>query len=223
MRQAGHSKALRMSDPAAASPTNPCANVNRQTTNVASAPGWRTTEFWLTVALIVLSNGMAFANLVPGEHAVVASMVLATVYKCVRTYVKVRLSKDAAMVEMERIVSESENNALTGSDAKNGRDDVRGSASMGALAAVCILGGLALLAVAFLSGCASTNVYRGGRKILSTQADAAQLEFRDGNTSLKVVGLNHSTPTRAGGSVVGTAGTAVGGVATALLSQGIVR
>jgi hypothetical protein len=74
-----------------------------------------------------------------------------------------------------------------------------------------------------LAGCASTTVYRDGKPILKTQADAKSLAFSQGDTSLKVVGLNHSTPTRAGGSVIGTTGTAVAGAATAVLTRGLVK
>jgi hypothetical protein len=80
---------------------------------------------------------------------------------------------------------------------------------------------LALIAILF-SGCASTSVFKNGQKILFTQANANSLEFRQGDTFLKIEGLNHSTPTRAGGSVIGTTGTALTGVAGAVVAGGIV-
>lgn len=60
-----------------------------------------------------------------------------------------------------------------------------------------------------LSSCAHTIVRKNGRVILDTQANARLLVFKQGDTYLYIDGLNHSTPTRAGGSVVGTAGTAI--------------
>lgn len=73
-----------------------------------------------------------------------------------------------------------------------------------------------------LAGCASTTVRNAsGQTILHTQADAQDLEFHQGDTSLHVVRLDHSTPTRAGGSVIGTTGTAVAGAAAAVLTRGL--
>lgn len=70
---------------------------------------------------------------------------------------------------------------------------------------------LILLLTAFLPGC-QTTVYRDGKPILRTQANAKRVEFHQdakGATSLVIDGLNHSVPTRAGGSVAGTVGTSI--------------
>lgn len=82
--------------------------------------------------------------------------------------------------------------------------------------AVMILLGLALV------GC-ETKVYKDGNLILKTQANAKSLVFRQGDTYLKIDGMNHSTPTRAGGSVLGTGLSGATGVATAILTKGLVR
>lgn len=55
-----------------------------------------------------------------------------------------------------------------------------------------------------LCSCASTKVYRNGLLVLNTQADASNFEFIQGDTQLRATRLNHSGPTRAGGSVLGT-------------------
>ncbi len=78
----------------------------------------------------------------------------------------------------------------------------------------------ALLAFA-LTACASTTVYRNGKRVLNTQANASLLVFHQGDTDLRIEGLNHSTPTRAGGSVIGTAGTALTGIVTAVAAHGL--
>lgn len=68
---------------------------------------------------------------------------------------------------------------------------------------------LAILAVVipFLSGCAGTYV---SGKCLYTQANADYIEWHGGaNPSFKAYKINHSTPTRAGGSVLGTVGSSI--------------
>jgi hypothetical protein len=68
---------------------------------------------------------------------------------------------------------------------------------------------LALLVLA-LSGCASTTIYENGKPVLRTQADVQNLTFVTSNgTKFHADSLNHSLPTRAGGSVVGTTGAAI--------------
>ncbi len=63
---------------------------------------------------------------------------------------------------------------------------------------------LVLLAGCFLfTGCA-TRVYENGHLVLETYGDATGMQFSTGRTSLTVSRLNHSVPTRAAGSVVGT-------------------
>ncbi len=81
---------------------------------------------------------------------------------------------------------------------------------------------LFLLPLVFV-GCAQTTVFRNGQPILRTQANASLVVFSQGDTALRIEGMNHSTPTRAGGSVIGTTGTAAAGVATAILTNGLVR
>lgn len=65
-------------------------------------------------------------------------------------------------------------------------------------------------------GCASTTIYRSGKPILRIQGDATNLTYRNGGIYFHADKLNHSEPTRAGGSVIGTAGTAATGIVTAL-------
>ncbi len=83
--------------------------------------------------------------------------------------------------------------------------------------------GVLSAAAILLVGCAQTSVYRNGKCVLRTQANAKLVVFHQGDTDLRIEGLNHSTPTRAGGSVIGTAATGATGIATALLTRGWVR
>lgn len=87
------------------------------------------------------------------------------------------------------------------------------------LLAICRLTALCLI----LPACAHTVVKKNDQVILDTQANADLVEFRQGDTSLKMVKMNHSTPTRAGGSVIGTAATGATGIATAILTRGLVH
>lgn len=82
---------------------------------------------------------------------------------------------------------------------------------------------LLLLPFLFCIGCAQTSVYKNGQRVFATQANASLVVFHQGDTDLRIEGLNHSTPTRAGGSVIGTAGTAAAGVAATILTNGLVR
>lgn len=74
-----------------------------------------------------------------------------------------------------------------------------------------------------LAGCAQTTVFRNGQPILKTQANAKLLVFQRGDTYLRIEGLNHSTPTRAGGSVIGTGLSGVAGIATVVATKGLVH
>lgn len=79
---------------------------------------------------------------------------------------------------------------------------------------------LAALAI-LCSGCASTVVYRDGQPILKTQANAALVVFRQGDTELRIERLDHAVATRAGGATVGTAATGVTGIITAAAVRGL--
>lgn len=51
-----------------------------------------------------------------------------------------------------------------------------------------------------LAGCAQTKVREGGKTVFSTQANADELEYRSpAGSYLHIRGLDHSTPTLAGG------------------------
>lgn len=81
----------------------------------------------------------------------------------------------------------------------------------------------ALIITGCLTGCADTRVYRDGKLALKTQANANLITFHQGDTDLRIEKMNHSTPTRAGGSVIGTAATGVTSIATAIATKGLVR
>lgn len=73
----------------------------------------------------------------------------------------------------------------------------------------CLVWFAVLAALCTLAGCAQTVVDAKGFR---TQANVSHVEYRrtaDGAVSLVMDGVNHSTPTRAGGSVAGTIGSAV--------------
>lgn len=74
-----------------------------------------------------------------------------------------------------------------------------------------------ILAGLLCSGCAFTRVKENGQEVFYTQANAKHLIVRTARGStLEIDGLNHSTPTRAGGSVAGTIGSAaVSGITAA--------
>lgn len=56
------------------------------------------------------------------------------------------------------------------------------------------------------------------------QANCSYVEWHGGSRpSLIMRDVNHSTPTRAGGSLIGTTGAALTGVAGAVLTHGLVR
>lgn len=84
---------------------------------------------------------------------------------------------------------------------------------------LCLIAFVAML----LTSCAQTQVYRNGQCVFKTQANASLVVFHQADTDLRIEGMNHSTPTRAGGSVIGTAATGATGIATALLTRGLVH
>jgi len=80
------------------------------------------------------------------------------------------------------------------------------------------------LLCAALSACAYTRVAEGGKTVFITQANATEVEFRSANGSyLHMRGVNHSTPTRAGGSVVGTAFSGAAALGTAVMTRGLIH
>lgn len=79
---------------------------------------------------------------------------------------------------------------------------------------------LALLPL-LLIGCAHT---KATAEYVDIQANCSYVEWHGGpRPSLIMRDVNHSTPTRAGGSLIGTTGAAMTGVAGALLTNGLVR
>jgi hypothetical protein len=78
----------------------------------------------------------------------------------------------------------------------------------------------ALLLCFLLSSCQTVVYGPDGRPQFRTYGDVAGLTFTGPGTTLHADTLNHSTPTRAGGSVVGTAFTGIGG---AITSAGMFR
>jgi len=70
---------------------------------------------------------------------------------------------------------------------------------------------LVLIAVC-CTGCATSTLYSRGVKVAVLQGDLTGSTFHyaaDGSIDWTVARVSHSTATRAGGSVVGTAGSAV--------------
>ncbi len=79
------------------------------------------------------------------------------------------------------------------------------------------------LALPFCS-CAGTRVSENGKTVFYTQMNCAYMEYRSpAGSRLIVHGMNHSTPTRAGGSVIGTAATGATSLATAIITKGLIK
>lgn len=82
---------------------------------------------------------------------------------------------------------------------------------------------VAMLSLLF-GACASTSVSENGRTVFRTQMNCAYMEYRSpAGSRLVVHGMNHSTPTRAGGSVIGTAATGATSLATAIITKGLIK
>lgn len=65
-------------------------NVNRGPRNAAwDRPGVRTTEFWLTVSVVVVSTLLAVFDAIDAQWAVTASTVAGAVYAGLRTAAKI--------------------------------------------------------------------------------------------------------------------------------------
>jgi hypothetical protein len=68
-----------------------------------------------------------------------------------------------------------------------------------------------------LNSCSTTLYHPNGKPKFRTYGDSASIAYQDKTTKLQVTDLNHSAPTRATGSVVGTtmtgaAAMGIGGV-----------
>ncbi len=55
-----------------------------------------------------------------------------------------------------------------------------------------------------MSSCSTTLYHPNGKPKFRTYGDSASIAYQDKTTTLQVTGLDHSTPTRSAGSVVGT-------------------
>lgn len=78
-------------EPNAASPVNLTAAQAVEViprTPIRPAPGYRATEFYLTVALIVIQLLFALNGLIPPEHAAVYATITGALYKMLRTALK---------------------------------------------------------------------------------------------------------------------------------------
>ncbi len=72
-----------------------------------------------------------------------------------------------------------------------------------------------------MPACAGTYA---SSKCVYTQADCEYLEWHGGpRPSLMMRGVNHSTPTRAGGSVLGTVAMGAASIITAKMGMGVIR
>ncbi len=81
-----------------------------------------------------------------------------------------------------------------------------------------------LLAALMLTGCAAhTTVYRDGKPLLVTRSDAQSLAFKDGATSLVIVGLDNSTPTTAQGKAIAARLDAIAAGLIGIAGSAIVR
>lgn len=82
-------------------------------------------------------------------------------------------------------------------------------------------------ATLFFASCSSTTVYRDGKPVFHTQADASQITYRDDRSYFHAAGLNHSRPTAAGGSaasqVIKSGSSAVTAAGAAFATGGAVR
>lgn len=80
---------------------------------------------------------------------------------------------------------------------------------------------LGLVTLISMSGCARSTFYNGKDPILKTQANITGLSITKGDYALHVDRIDHSTPTRAGGSVIGTFWTGFTSALTAWLARGL--
>jgi hypothetical protein len=72
----------------------------------------------------------------------------------------------------------------------------------------------ALLLCLLLTGCQTVVYGPDGKRQFATGANAKNLTFTGPGTYLHADDLNHSTPTRAAGAVIGNAATGIGGIIT---------
>jgi hypothetical protein len=74
-----------------------------------------------------------------------------------------------------------------------------------------------------LCSCASTRIYENGQLIAVIQGDAQNVTIKTAHTQFHADVLMHSTATRAGGEIVGTAVTGATSVAGAVITSGLLR
>lgn len=86
---------------------------------------------------------------------------------------------------------------------------------------------LRLIPLLLLTGCASTTIYEGGQKVLTTQGDMSRVKFATANgTTFSADMVIHSTPTLAGGQaasqVIGAVAGLAGTIGTTVVAGGVV-
>lgn len=81
-----------------------------------------------------------------------------------------------------------------------------------------------ILACLLLPSCATTIVREKGQVVLAIQANAKRVHYQSpAGSVLDIDELNHSTATRAGGSVIGTIGSSIMGMMVTGAAGGLVR
>lgn len=81
---------------------------------------------------------------------------------------------------------------------------------------------LVLICIPF-GACSTVIKGPNGKTRMRTYANARYMHYKDENCEMTIHGMNHSTPTRATGSVIGTTGSAGTSLVTAWLTRGVVR
>jgi hypothetical protein len=201
------------------------------------APGYRTTEFYLTVALIVVQLLFALGGLIPPEHAAVYATITGALYKVLRTALKAWAGHLDLQAELASVAAgipplvsvtpaDCAHSSVTATEDGGRCNSCGADMTFDRAKGVWVKVALMLLAL-FLVGCAETRVNsRNGKTLLKTHANADSLAYAfDGggeHITLQIVKLNHSDATLAGGQAFKLGADSVGtSVVSGILSGGL--
>lgn len=199
--------------------------------------GARTSEFWLTLLIVLLLVAGAVEKILPADTAATLGVITAAIYKGLRTYLKLRASGfaleslqteiDAGSATLstaspvsERAPGETPAAALETSAPPIASAPVKGSPFMvidGGKAPLGIFALSALFAVNFLCGC--TTVYERGQKLAVIGSNLKGLHLVSARgTHLDIAEVDNSGIHRAVGSAVANGAVSAG---TAVATSGI--
>jgi hypothetical protein len=179
-------------------------------------PGWRTSEFWLTILFLALVLEGAIEGLLPPAQAVTVGGIATAFWAVLRTFLKFQVTGFNLRALSDAV--EARNPAPLVQETPKRAQDYFPRVEESPESAAPSLNALLFLIGAALAAGGCTTLYERGQKVASFGSNLKALEYRSaGGSTLKASTLDNAVIIRATGSAV--AGAAIG-LGTAAATSG---